>query len=165
MASVPEEFLCPITLVVMTDPVMGSDGRTYERAAIVRWLQTNPFSPMTRQPMTIQSLKPNYALRSAIERHRSPRPTASAPPLPLPPPPQPEYNSYAAMPVQPSAPPGDHYYAIQVYQQDLNQQLLLRPTVTLQTPQEIQRKKLMVTCLCLVFVIVFFVIVFRLADL
>jgi hypothetical protein len=160
MASVPEEFLCPITLVVMTDPVMGSDGRTYERAAIVRWLQTNPFSPLTRQPMTIQSLKPNYALRSAIERHRSPRPTASAPP------PQPDYNSYAAMPVQPSAPPGDHYFAIQVYQQDLNQQLLLRPIVTpqTQTAQDVQRKKLMVACLCVSFIIVIFVIVFRLAD-
>jgi hypothetical protein len=48
----------------------------------------------------------------------------------------------------------------------LNQQLLLRPVVApqTQTAQDVQRKKLMVTCLCVSFIIVIFVIVFRLAD-
>jgi hypothetical protein len=64
----PDEFRCPITMEVMTDPVIGDDGQTYERAAIERALAANPVSPMTRQRMTVASLKPNYALRSAIQR-------------------------------------------------------------------------------------------------
>lgn len=52
----------------MTDPVIGPDGITYERAAIERWLATgNNTSPITRVPMTSNNLIPNYALRSLIE--------------------------------------------------------------------------------------------------
>jgi hypothetical protein len=109
MASIPEEFLCPITLQIMTDPVIGSDGRTYERTAILQWLRTNPHSPITREPMNRSALKPNYALKSAIERFRAP---------PLIPPPQPQPSA------PPAAPAGDVYFAMNVYQQDLNQQLL-----------------------------------------
>jgi hypothetical protein len=52
----------------MTDPVIGSDGQTYERSAIMRALQSNPKSPMTREPMTVSSLKPNFALKASLER-------------------------------------------------------------------------------------------------
>ncbi|NBV88156.1 MAG: hypothetical protein EBR88_01365, partial [Betaproteobacteria bacterium] len=31
--SVPNEFLCPITMMIMRDPVIISDGYSYERAA------------------------------------------------------------------------------------------------------------------------------------
>ena len=68
MSAVPNEFLCPITMEEMTDPVIGSDGQTYERSAIMRALQSNPKSPMTREPMVVSSLKPNFALKAAIER-------------------------------------------------------------------------------------------------
>jgi hypothetical protein len=33
---VPAEFLRPITLELMTDPVLAEDGHTYERSAITR---------------------------------------------------------------------------------------------------------------------------------
>jgi hypothetical protein len=52
----------------MTDPVIGSDGQTYERSAIMRALESNPKSPMTREPMTVSSLKPNFALKASLER-------------------------------------------------------------------------------------------------
>jgi hypothetical protein len=68
---VPDEFRCPITMEVMTDPVIGDDGHTYERTAIERALHTKSVSPMTRQHMSTASLKPNYALRSAIQRWNS----------------------------------------------------------------------------------------------
>lgn len=66
----PQEFLCPITMNIMQDPVVGPDGHTYERTAIVDWLTTSGQnqSPMTREPMTVDQLKPNYALRTSIER-------------------------------------------------------------------------------------------------
>ena len=34
MATPPASFICPITQDVMSDPVIGPDGITYERAAI-----------------------------------------------------------------------------------------------------------------------------------
>jgi hypothetical protein len=74
----PDEFRCPITMEVMTDPVIGDDGQTYERAAIERALSANPVSPMTRQRMTTANLRPNFALRSTIQRWTSaPKPSAS----------------------------------------------------------------------------------------
>jgi hypothetical protein len=75
----PDEFRCPITMEVMTDPVIGDDGHTYERAAITRALQTNSVSPMTRQRMTVTGLRPNFALRSTIQRWKSGAPKPSAP--------------------------------------------------------------------------------------
>ena len=55
----------------MEDPVVGSDGHTYERSAITEWLRTHTDSPMTRTPMTLADLKPNYALRASIERWKT----------------------------------------------------------------------------------------------
>jgi uncharacterized protein YegL len=66
--SIPSEFMCPISMDLMTDPVIGTDGQTYERGAITEWLQTNTISPLTRQEMSITNIQPNFALRNAIER-------------------------------------------------------------------------------------------------
>lgn len=53
---------------LMTDPVIGTDGHTYERTAITEWLSTHSESPLTRRPMTLADIKPNFALRTALER-------------------------------------------------------------------------------------------------
>ncbi len=77
---VPDEFRCPILQEMMTDPVLGSDGYTYERSAIMTWLARNPQSPMTRAPMTVADLRPNRALAETIRRWRPPiQPAPSAP--------------------------------------------------------------------------------------
>jgi len=68
----PEEYRCPITQVIMVDPVCGSDGRTYEKSAITEWLRLHATSPITREPMAIASLRPNYTLRSMIDRYKQP---------------------------------------------------------------------------------------------
>eukprot|EP01012_Entosiphon_sulcatum_P056993 TRINITY_DN806_c0_g1_i1.p1 TRINITY_DN806_c0_g1~~TRINITY_DN806_c0_g1_i1.p1 ORF type:complete len:633 (-),score=78.34 TRINITY_DN806_c0_g1_i1:25-1923(-) len=60
-------FLCPITQQRMRDPVQAPDGHTYERSAIEEWLHAHQVSPITRQPIRIDQLVPNYALRTAIE--------------------------------------------------------------------------------------------------
>jgi hypothetical protein len=65
-ASIPDEWFCPIGRELMTDPVIGPDGVTYERANIERWLATNATSPMTRDPMPAGSLIPNMALKHTI---------------------------------------------------------------------------------------------------
>ena len=61
------EFLCPITSALMTDPVMATDGHTYERRNITRALQVNGVSPMTNVKLTDLTLTPNIALRRIME--------------------------------------------------------------------------------------------------
>jgi hypothetical protein len=64
--SVPQEWLCPITYEIMKDPVIAPDTRTYERANIEEWLNIHHTSPFTREPMRIDQLVPNRALRDII---------------------------------------------------------------------------------------------------
>lgn len=84
-----ESFLCPITLEVMRDPVMDRDGNTFERATIEEWIAAHGTSPLTMNPMRLEDLTPNRALKNAIEEDRKERESklaeASAPPLPSPP--------------------------------------------------------------------------------
>ncbi|CAF1373125.1 unnamed protein product [Adineta steineri] len=73
MAAQPEkrafnELLeCPITGERFVDPVIADDGHTYERSAIVQWLQNNSTSPMTREPISRNSLRPNYFAKQMLE--------------------------------------------------------------------------------------------------
>ena len=66
-SKLPKEFLCPITHDVMRDPVVLSDGHTYERQAIEKWIKLGrTTSPMTGATLTSTSLTPNFTLRSMI---------------------------------------------------------------------------------------------------
>ena len=51
----------------MRDPVSTPEGITYERKSIVDWLKKNNYCPKTHKKLEIKDLKPNYALREAIE--------------------------------------------------------------------------------------------------
>lgn len=64
---IPNDFLCPINLSVMKDPVICSDGHTYERTAIEQWFQNNNTSPKTGMNLVSKTLIPNIALRNTIE--------------------------------------------------------------------------------------------------
>ncbi|KAL0963781.1 hypothetical protein UPYG_G00313500 [Umbra pygmaea] len=68
-ADAPDEFLCPITREVMKDPVMASDGYSYEREAIMTWISNkNRTSPMTNLPLPSTVITPNRSLKAAIAR-------------------------------------------------------------------------------------------------
>ena len=54
--------ICPITNDVMIDPVIDYEGNTYERSAILKWLQINNTSPVTRSPLRVDQLIPNRAI-------------------------------------------------------------------------------------------------------
>ena len=59
---------CPITKDLMSDPVvLISDGYTYERAAITKWLERNDTSPITKAPLQHKDMVPNLTMRSAIQ--------------------------------------------------------------------------------------------------
>lgn len=66
-----EEFECPISKEIMKDPVIGSDGHSYERLQIEAWLRKNPVSPLTEDPMTIEELRPNRTLKKIIDAWRN----------------------------------------------------------------------------------------------
>ena len=67
-ASLPPQFLCPITGEVMRDPVTTCDGHAFERAAIERWLTTHRTSPMTGMLLETTALTPAIALRQLIDQ-------------------------------------------------------------------------------------------------
>lgn len=63
----PEDFFCPITQELMTDPVMSPDGQNYEKAAIENWLSNHNTDPMTRSPLALDQLYTNTLLKAQIE--------------------------------------------------------------------------------------------------
>ena len=65
--SIPNEFLCPITLEIMTDPVICEDGYSYEKKSIYDWLERSVSSPMTREPISKDRIQPNESLKKAID--------------------------------------------------------------------------------------------------
>jgi hypothetical protein len=51
----------------MEDSVLASDGHSYERTAIERWLRTHDRSPKTNAYMSSNTVYPNHALKALIE--------------------------------------------------------------------------------------------------
>ncbi|KAL3160947.1 hypothetical protein ABBQ38_009339 [Trebouxia sp. C0009 RCD-2024] len=63
----PHKLLCcPITKVLMTDPVIAADGYTYERAALLQRLQHSLVSPVTGNMLEHTSCVPNAAIKSLL---------------------------------------------------------------------------------------------------
>ena len=65
-SEVPDDYICPITAEIMTDPVTTADGFTYERTAISEWLRTKDTSPTTGAMLESKTVIPNLSLRSVI---------------------------------------------------------------------------------------------------
>lgn len=65
--TLPNMPSCPITQEPMRDPVVAADGHTYERSAIVRWLQTSDKSPLTGSILPHKNLVSNYMLLSSLQ--------------------------------------------------------------------------------------------------
>jgi len=61
-----DEFICPITCELMREPVVASDGHTYEKSAIEKWLKTNNISPRSGEPIESLTLS-NINLKKLIQ--------------------------------------------------------------------------------------------------
>jgi hypothetical protein len=72
--AIQEIITCPITLQIMSDPVMDIRGRTYDRDALVHFLRTRveaggtPVDPMDQQPIPYIFI-PNMAVRNLIQHY------------------------------------------------------------------------------------------------
>ena len=67
MENTNASFYCPITGDLMSDPVVDSEGNTYERIAIESWIDGHKTSPITRNVITLEDLRPNRSLKNVIE--------------------------------------------------------------------------------------------------
>ena len=63
-----DELSCPITHVLMQDPVVAADGMTYEKVAIERWLESHDTSPMTGEVLEHKFLVKNHLVRGQIQK-------------------------------------------------------------------------------------------------
>ncbi|XP_070332256.1 WD repeat, SAM and U-box domain-containing protein 1 isoform X6 [Odocoileus virginianus] len=68
-SEIPDEFICPITRELMKDPVIASDGYSYEKEAMENWISKKKrTSPMTNLVLSSVILIPNRTLKMAIDR-------------------------------------------------------------------------------------------------
>jgi hypothetical protein len=63
---IPPEYICPITMDIFKDPVIATDGHTYDRSAIETWFKNNSTSPKTGLRLASKLLIPNFTLRALI---------------------------------------------------------------------------------------------------
>lgn len=64
---VPADFCCPLSLELMTDPVIVASGQTYERAFIKNWIDLGlTVCPKTHQTLAHTNLIPNYTVKALI---------------------------------------------------------------------------------------------------
>ncbi|KAK8524391.1 hypothetical protein V6N13_015415 [Hibiscus sabdariffa] len=77
----PDDFKCPISLEIMSDPVILPSGHTFDRASIQRWLDAGHRTcPITKLPLPEHPcLIPNHALRSLISNYTLVAPSKSQP--------------------------------------------------------------------------------------
>lgn len=70
----PEELICALTRSLMTEPAVTERGTTFERSAMLAWLDScaaagrHPTDPLTGRRLRSARLTPNWALRHALER-------------------------------------------------------------------------------------------------
>ncbi len=67
----PTIFICPISQELLQDPVITSVGHIYDRHQLQQWLNRNPSDPLTRQPLTMHSIKSFNPFNNIITTLRS----------------------------------------------------------------------------------------------
>jgi hypothetical protein len=72
----PAHLRCPITLCCPREPAVSCAGITYERTALVRWVEEHGTEPSSRRPMKLSSIAPNYLARAALEAWAAKHPLA-----------------------------------------------------------------------------------------
>jgi hypothetical protein len=66
-----EEYICPISRIMMETPVVTRLGVCYESTQIKQWLALKKVDPFSHLPLTISDLCPCLPLRALIVRYIS----------------------------------------------------------------------------------------------
>lgn len=64
---VPDYLIDGITFEIMHDPVITPSGSSFDRIGIVKYVEQSGVDPITRASMSVNDLRPNYALKAACE--------------------------------------------------------------------------------------------------
>ncbi|CAM8922174.1 unnamed protein product [Rhodiola kirilowii] len=65
-----DDFRCPISLEIMSDPVTVATGQTYDRLSISHWLKSgNSKCPKTGEMLKTMDLVPNHAIKKLIRQY------------------------------------------------------------------------------------------------
>ena len=67
---VPEEFICPLTKVMMKNPFIDPEGNSYEMDAIMAYVAIHKESPITKKALSAINLDKNLVLQQKIEAFR-----------------------------------------------------------------------------------------------
>ena len=62
---IPDEFLCPISYGLMTNPVILSDGHTYDKSSL-KFIKSD-ISPINKCPVNIKKYVPNRLIKNLID--------------------------------------------------------------------------------------------------
>ena len=64
---IPDWAVDTITFELMHDPVVTVYGHSYEKNTLLRHLEMSQTDPLTREPLRVDQLRPNIALRKALD--------------------------------------------------------------------------------------------------
>ena len=64
-----KSFTCPINKKIMEDPVITPYGTTYEKSAILDWIEKNKTDYNSDKILTKDMIIPNYILKVAIKKY------------------------------------------------------------------------------------------------
>ncbi|KAL6717273.1 hypothetical protein ACLMJK_005188 [Lecanora helva] len=64
---VPDYLIDAISFTVMHDPVITKTGNSYDRSTVIEHLKRSNTDPLTREPLRMDDLRPNIALKRACE--------------------------------------------------------------------------------------------------
>jgi hypothetical protein len=68
MQNMDDVITCPITSQIYFDPVMTSDGHTYEKNAIIIWFSNHDTSPMTNIKLKNKTLIENISMKQLVNK-------------------------------------------------------------------------------------------------
>jgi U-box domain len=67
----PDHLICPISLDLMTDPVIAPSGISYDRESIEEWLSYRNTEPSSKETLQSEQLYTNRGLREAIDLYHN----------------------------------------------------------------------------------------------
>ena len=70
----PANYICPLTLQIMDEPVIDTCGHCFERTAVIEWLEYHEMCPISRKPLHLQELIPSDDLKTRIQKWRADHP-------------------------------------------------------------------------------------------
>jgi len=82
----PPEFIDPITLTLMHDAVILNCGHSFSQESITEWFRQHSECPTCKTHVDRNDIRPNWALRSGIDRYKGKHgikdsPRSSPPPV------------------------------------------------------------------------------------